>query len=197
MKTGTTTPGTRAETRNRRAAPRRGKGEDPAAALSAYLDGELPAPSAERLRRRLAGDPRLRRESDRLREVSALLRVLPTPDPGFVARWKSRRESLSIIPRWTWRQFGLRLAAAAAVALAAAGLSLWQQPLPEAAGPDSAESLLALEDRILGAAGEASALVGEWDDPAAPEQGPASWATDPEPVLRIALGASFPLEPAR
>ncbi len=173
------------------------------AALSAYLDGELDAAAVRRLDRQLADDPELRRERDRLGEASARLAIRCEPDPEFVSRWRSRRETVSVIPRWTWSQLGFRLAAAAAVAIAAAGLSLWQGILSEpGAGPieeldgdgaDPGEFLRALEGQVLGASGPASADLSAWFDAASPEARPAAAVSD-EPVLRIALGASFPAE---
>lgn len=154
-----------------------------AAPLSAHLDGELEPEAARELERRLAADPTLRRERDRLRDASAFVRVRVEPDPGFVVRHRSRRESLSFIPRWTWRQLDLRLSAAAAALLAAWGIALWQSPAPEGE-PD----ILALEGEALGATATDEALL-------LVEAG--AFEAAAEPVLRIALGDSPPDEAPR
>ena len=170
--------------------------------LSAYLDGELPPPVAQRVEDRLAGDPALRREYFGLQQVSAVLRVHCEADPGFVVRHRQRREDLSPVLQWTWRQLGFRLSAAAAALLVAAGVSLYQAGGTGPGANSGAEGLdlSALEGQVLGAPEEAaelfSGLSGDGfglQDPGASEfvsvmeTGPTE-----EPVLLIALGGSFP-----
>lgn len=170
--------------------------------LSAYLDGELPPPVARGVEDRLAGDPALRREHFRLQQVSAILRVQCEPDPGFVVRHRQRREDLSPVLQWTWRQLGFRLSAAAATLLVSAGVSLYQAggTAPGAAPGAEALDLSAFEGQVLGAPEEAaellSGLAGDGfglQDPGASEF-VSAMETGPteEPVLLIALGASFP-----
>ncbi len=147
-------------------------------AVSAGFDGELDATEAAALRKRLAEDPSLARERSRIETISRFLRPAVEPDPGFVVRFRERRRSVSAIPRWTWRQLGVRLAAATAVLVVAAGLSL---RLASDAGEGAAEvvapaeALVALEDEILGAD----------PDPGAPP----TTSEGREPVLLIALGS--------
>ena len=100
--------------------------------LSAYLDGELSPGQVREVEERLAADPRFREEHLGLQRVAAILRVECEPDPGFLVRHRERREDLSPVRFWTWRQLGYRLSAAAAALLVAAGLSVWQAGLPEA-----------------------------------------------------------------
>lgn len=178
-------------------------GAESSEVLSAYLDGELDAASVAEVERRLAADPELRGELERLRAGSEWLAVVPEPDPAFVARTRERREAVSFVPRWTWRQLGVRLAAAAVVTVVAVGVSLWQgmESVPaetlvadesagDVAGEVAEESLLGLEGQVLGASGNASAVAESYRvsyREAAADNGS-------EPVLLIALGASFPGE---
>ena len=150
--------------------------------LSAYLDGELPPPVARGVEDRLASDPALRREHFRLQQVSAVLRVRCEADLGFVVRHRERRDDLSPVLRWTWRELGFRLTAVAAALLVAAALSVWQAARPE---PDTlADTAAAVEELDL--------LAFEGEILAAPEFATLA-ESDPaeEPVLVIALGVGF------
>lgn len=161
--------------------------------LSAHLDGELDPPAAGQLRARLAASAALRRERDRLLEVSARLALRCEPDPGFVVRHRERRESASPIRRWSWRQLGLRLAAAAAVLLAAAVLGVWRTAAPGPPEGGAAADLLALEGELLAAPGAEPGLLAGLRAAGAPAFGRGSPAeAEPEPVLLIAFGASLP-----
>lgn len=155
--------------------------------LSAYLDGELSPDQARGVEERLSADPRFREERFRLQQASAFVRVRCEPDPGFVVRHRERREDLSPVLRWTWRELGYRLAAAAAALLIAAGVSVWQTGLPEA--ETVADALPAVGDLDLIAL-EGQILAGQVD--VAPDFGTLT-VTDPaeEPVLLIALGGGF------
>lgn len=153
--------------------------------LSAYLDGELSAGEVRDIERRLAAEPGLRDEYLRLRQVSVSVRVHCEPDPGFLVRHRERREDLSPVLRWTWRQLGSRLAAAAAVLLVAAGLSLWQV---EAPAPDTVVDAAVAGDLEL--SGFESEVLGEIF--VAPEfETLAEGDPAHEPVLVIALGGGF------
>jgi len=104
--------------------------------LSAYRDGELPPDPVRKVEECLAADPRFREEQLRLQQAASILRVECEPDPGFLVRHRERREDLSPVRLWTWRQLGYRMSAAAAALLVAAGLSVWQAGQPEA-GPSA------------------------------------------------------------
>lgn len=158
--------------------------------LSAYRDGELPPEQVREVEERLAADPRFREEHLRLTQVAAILRVACEPDPGFLVRHRERREELSPVRLWTWRQLGYRLSAAAAALLVAAGLSVWQAEQPAAeplagAVPEAEElDLLAFEGEVLAAPNFESGFEAEFQTLAASD--PAS-----EPVLVIALGGGL------
>ena len=160
--------------------------------LSAYLDGELPPAAARRVEERLDTHPGLRQEHQVLQQVSAILQVRCEADPGFLVRHRQRRDDLSPIRQWTWRQLGFRLTGVAAGMLIAAGLSVWQAEWQAVETPANATAeaeeldLLDFEGQILGG-----------QIPAAPDfespvfeflamEGPID-----EPVLLIALGAGF------
>ena len=150
--------------------------------LSAYLDGELSPDQVREVEDRLGADPRLREEHLRLLQVSAILRIECEPDPGFLVRHRERREDLSPILSWTWRQLGYRLSAVAAALLVAAGLSVWQAERPEAAPLANADPV----------AGEPDLFPFGSEVLAVPEL-EALAETDPadEPVLLIALGGGL------
>ena len=158
--------------------------------LSALLDGELPPDPVREVEERLAADPRFREELLRLQRVAAIVRVECEPDPGFVIRHRERREDLSPVRLWTWRQLGYRLSAAAAALLVAAGLSVWQAGRPEAeplagAVPVTVElDLLAFEGEILAAPDLEAGFEAEFQTLAASDSAA-------EPVLVIALGGGF------
>ena len=88
--------------------------------LKAYVDGELPPDAAERLRRRLEGDPDLLRETEAMRDLSASLKSLPQVRPlgreTALAAINRRRPSLAL----SW---GFALSACTAVVVVAFGLS--------------------------------------------------------------------------
>ena len=158
--------------------------------LSAYRDGELPPERAREVEERLAADPRFREEHRYLTQAAAILRVECEPDPGFLVRHRERREDLSPVRFWTWRQLGYRLSAAAAALLLAAGLSVWQAGLPEAeplvdAAPAAEElDLLAFEGEVLAAPDPETGFEAEFQTLAASDSAA-------EPVLVIALGGGF------
>lgn len=158
--------------------------------LSAYLDGELQPEQMREVEERLGTEPRFREERFRLQRVAAILRVECEPDPGFLVRHRERREGLSPVRLWTWRQLGTRLSAAAAALLVAAGLSVWQAEQPEAELPAGAApeteglDLLAFEGEILAAPDPDAGFEADFQTLAASEAAA-------EPVLVIALGGGF------
>ena len=164
--------------------------------LSAYLDGELPPSVARRVEERLDTDPGLRpglrQEYHRLQQVSAILQVRCEADPGFLVRHRQRRDDLSPIRQWTWRQLGYRLTGVAAGMLIAAGLSVWQAEWQAVDTPANATAeaeeldLLDFEGQILGGQIPAAPDFESPDFESLTAAGP----TD-EPVLLIVLGAGF------
>ena len=76
-------------------------------ALSAYIDGELPARGQAQLERELAQDPALRAELDELRRTAQMLHSLPTVaiprsfalDPAVYGRVRPRRFHLYPVMR--------------------------------------------------------------------------------------------------
>ena len=172
-------------------------------ALSAFFDNELGEAASQRLKKELEADPALRQRLAAFRGIAAALRVPCSPDPGFVVRHRRIRDAASFFPRWTWRQFGVRLAYATSICLFAAGVSLWQGGLPETAAVPAADSgLQALEEDLLaawedvaGPGGDVSEDPGRQPRPLLAGFAARPAATEPEPVLHIALGPVFPLEP--
>ena len=160
--------------------------------LSAYLDGELPPAVARQVAERLNTDPGLRQEYHRLQQVSAVLQVRCEADPGFLVRHRQRREELSPILQWTWRQLGYRLAAVAATMLIAAGVSVWQAGTP---GTDTLADTAAVAEELDVLAFEGQILGGQilgGESPVAPDfESLAAAGPTEEPVLLIALGAGF------
>lgn len=158
--------------------------------LSAYLDVELPPEQVREVEQRLAAEPRFREEHLRLQQVAAILRVECGPDPGFLVRHRERRDDLSPVRFWTWRQLGYRLSTAAAALLVAAGLTIWQAGQPEAeplsgAAPVPEElDLLAFEGEILAGPNPETGFEAEFQTLAASDSAA-------EPVLVIALGGGF------
>lgn len=140
--------------------------------ISAWLDGELPANEASDVEQHLGHCPDCKALADSLRETSRSLgRLLESErvaDPGFLVRFRARRDELSVAPWWTWRQLALRLLPLAALVLFAAFLSVAAPSVDEG-------NLEALELEALGT-------------PTAFDSGSVG-----EPVLSIAL-APFPPE---
>jgi anti-sigma factor RsiW len=141
--------------------------------LSAWIDGELSTTEASDVESHVAGCAGCKTLAASLGETSrslaAFLEREAASDPAFVARFRMRRDELSVAPWWTWRQLALRLLPLAAIVLVAAIASVLFPPRPS-------HSLDALELEALGTpVGFDTASAGE-------------------PVLSIAL-APFPPEP--
>lgn len=141
--------------------------------LSGWLDGELSRSEASAVERHLAQCSRCQELADSLRETGlALVRLekrAVVADPGFLVRFRARREELSVAPWWTWRELALRLLPLAALVLVAAFLIVRFSSTEEG-------NFDALELEALGTpAGFGATSAGE-------------------PVLSIAL-APFPAEP--
>ena len=109
---------------------------------------------------------------ERIAAVDEQFRVRCEPDPGFLARHRRRREALSPVAGWTFRELGFRLAAATVavfvllVFLAPPG----SDPVSDLGPPP----IFAFEAATF----EPPALPGMEAD------------GDGEPVLRIAIGTS-------
>ncbi len=116
------------------------KGMHPdAEALSAFLDGELSPEDERAMRERLAADPQLAGERDRLRGVNHRMHLRCEPDPNFLARHRRRREALPV-PDRTFGAPGFRIAAAFLLPLVFATLLILpdrQEAAPEIAAFES------------------------------------------------------------
>jgi anti-sigma factor RsiW len=137
--------------------------------LSAWLDGELDVPESDEIERHLARCSSCSGLVEELREMGSAIGVELPPDPGFVVRFRERRDAVSIAPWWTWRQLALRLVPVALGALLLAWLAV------SSARPGADLQTLEVE-----ALGNPTSF-----DPDAPLAA--------EPVLSIALGP-FPEE---
>lgn len=128
--------------------------------VSAWMDGELGEQAARAVELHVSDCARCRELVVSLRAISEGLEAEVDPDPGFIVRFRERRDEVSVAPWWTWRQLALRLVpvAVAVVIAAIATLSLSSPP---------ADSLREIERDALGA-------------PVAVDSGP-------ETVLRIAF----------
>jgi anti-sigma factor RsiW len=96
--------------------------------ISAWLDGELSEGEASDVERHLSRCSSCKALADSLQETSRSLARIQrdeiAADPGFLARFRVRRDELSVAPWWTWRELALRLLPLAALVLVAALLSV-------------------------------------------------------------------------
>lgn len=95
--------------------------------LSSLLDAELTEQEAGAIQAHLDGCPECRAELQSLRAVSAALAARLEPDPGFIVRFRERRDRAAVdIVEWRlWRRLALRLAPLAAAAVFGAVAGLW------------------------------------------------------------------------
>jgi anti-sigma factor RsiW len=95
--------------------------------ISALVDGELSEEAARELEARIEACADCRELLASFREMGPTLsNALKTePDPGFLVRFRSRRDELSVAPWWTWRQLAMRLLPLTVAALAAAVAVVW------------------------------------------------------------------------
>ncbi len=115
--------------------------------VHAYVDGELDPLNALEVERRLAADPRLAAERERIEALQSLIRErLPreAPPPGLTAKAEAVLGRKAAYERPTWRT----LAASVVVAAALAGGATWfaQRPAP---GEAVAEFAVASHMRAL------------------------------------------------
>jgi anti-sigma factor RsiW len=132
---------------------------------SAWLDSELEETAGREIDQHLTTCSGCRELAANLRSLGTMLHAELEPDPGFLVRFRARRDEMSVASFWTWRQFALRLLPLAVAVLIAA---LWTVLL---SSPDDGT----LELDALGGPTAFSA------------EGPS------EPVLTIAL-EPFPLD---
>ncbi len=111
--------------------------------ISAWIDGELAQQDASAVETHVAGCATCQELVASLRNLSPYFETDVTPDPGFVVRFRERRDEVSVAPWWTWRELALRLVPLAAAVLVAAIAVLWRSPAP-------AGSLQELERDALG-----------------------------------------------
>ena len=128
--------------------------------ISAWIDGELAPPDANAVETHVAGCATCQELVASLRNLSQYFETDVVPDPGFVVRFRERRDQVSVAAWWTWRELALRLVPLAAAVLVAAIAVLWMSQAPAA-------WLQELERDALGA--------------------PVAFDNGPEAVLRIAF----------
>lgn len=137
--------------------------------ISAWLDGELSADEARSVETHVGqceSCGELAATFRRIRESLLLAAPAVEPDPGFLVRFRARRDETSVAPFWTWRQLALRLLPVAFAVLLLALGSVWIASKSEPAL--SATDMSLLEGEAIGS--------------------PTFFArTAPEPVLEIAL----------
>ncbi len=112
--------------------------------ISAWIDGELAEPDASAVESHIAGCANCQELVASLRNLSRFFETEVASDPGFVVRFRERRDQVSVAPWWTWRELALRLVPLAAAVLVAAIAVLWMSAAP-------AGSLQELERDALGA----------------------------------------------
>ena len=111
--------------------------------ISAWIDGELAQPDASSIETHVAGCATCRELAASLRNLSTYFEREVASDPGFIVRFRERRDQVSVAPWWTWRELALRLVPLAAAVLVAAIAVLWMSQAP-------AGSLQELERDALG-----------------------------------------------
>ena len=114
--------------------------------ISAWIDGELVQQDANAVQTHVAGCAACQEVVAYLRNLSPYFETEVASDPGFIVRFRERRDEVSVAPWWTWRQLALRLVPLAAAVLVAAIAALWMSASAAPAG-----SLQELERDALGA----------------------------------------------
>ena len=109
--------------------------------ISAWIDGELAQPDANAVESHVAGCAPCQEWVASLRNLSQCFETEVASDPGFVVRFRERRDQVAAW--WTWRELALRLVPLAAAVLVAAIAVLWMSQAP-------AGSLQELERDALG-----------------------------------------------
>ena len=114
---------------------------------SAFLDGELPVKDGEGLREHIKTCSACQEELESLQSLSRILSVgadSAEADPGFVARFRTKRDEEfgSAGPRFFWRWLAVRLAPLAVAAILVAIAAVWLS--------ETEDALTELEARELG-----------------------------------------------
>ena len=110
--------------------------------ISAWIDGELAQPDANAVESHVAGCAPCQEWVASLRNLSQCFETEVASDPGFVVRFRERRDQVAAW--WTWRELALRLVPLAAAVLVAVIAVLWMSAAPAA-------SLQEIERDALGA----------------------------------------------
>ena len=94
---------------------------------SSFLDGEMAATDLQAFSQHLGSCSSCRDAIDSLRRLSEVMSVSVEPEPGFIARFRSRRqEELERNgPGTVWRWLAVRLAPLAVAAILVAVASVW------------------------------------------------------------------------
>src|SRR3989304_2514500 len=94
---------------------------------SSFLDGEMAATDLQAFSQHLGSCSSARSAIDSLRRLSEVMAVSVEPEPGFIARFRSRRqeEMERNGPGTVWRWLAARLAPLGVAALLVAGGSGW------------------------------------------------------------------------
>jgi anti-sigma factor RsiW len=118
--------------------------------LSRLLDDELTADDAREVRTHLEACPGCRQEFEALSQLSAVLATSLEPDPGFIVRFRDRRdEAIADVVEWrVWRRLALRLAPLAAAAVFGTATGFWlsapSQPSIELTATEAASEFVEL-----------------------------------------------------
>ncbi|MGH9461684.1 MAG: anti-sigma factor family protein [Vicinamibacteria bacterium] len=101
---------------------------------SSFLDGEMSPGEEQAFRNHLGHCVSCREATDSLRQLSKMLSVSVETDPGFVARFRTRRNE-ELEPAgsgFVWRWLAVRLAPMALAAVAVAAAVVWSsEPEPD------------------------------------------------------------------
>ncbi|HSF18579.1 MAG TPA: zf-HC2 domain-containing protein [Vicinamibacteria bacterium] len=89
--------------------------------ISVWIDGELSREEADEVAIHVEGCSSCRELAASFQSLREGLRLDVEPDPGFVVRFRERRDE----PLWKWRRVGLRLLPFAVGALVAALIVVW------------------------------------------------------------------------
>lgn len=133
--------------------------DDTALLIHAYVDGELDAAAGLEMGRRIAADPTLAAERDRILALRGALRDrLPREDlpPGLRARVETAVGLRRTVPRPTWTA----LAASVALTALVTGSTAWLWYAPDA-GPASSDVIVSAHMRAMMAPQPADVLSSE------------------------------------